>query len=406
MTTSTFSWLDHSDRDRQRMLEAIDRFSEKDTRDELGLGSIRDGLSDLFFPGTNTIQTRARYFLFVPWIYRRLETGKGGMDNVAARARREELALCDALCRSDEEVEGIIGARARRELKRLPSNIYWLGLERWGIRQFRGSQDDYHRYLKQPEKLVPVRSDDLDIVEGSARASWHAGLPDAPRDLLEVADLRLTRDEAQYLRERIRDRAGSSLLWYLLASNERMQGDFPWQHPASTRLPRELSAQLQHARLFSETMHGAALLYNLMLTEGSPPGERRDENMTRLRAELADWCGELSERADALTAWNRDDFWQLARQHANVRDSTYRFVESWWRLGTWRDANLAATSEPARELVRAREHALKKSRARIGNLRALEGWNGAAGLARLNYRWGVTKRMVSDIQAGLAPGGS
>src|SRR5690349_5207185 len=227
--SSTFSWLDHSDRERQRMLDAIERLAEKETRDELGLGSIRDGLSDLFFPGTNTIQTRARYFLFIPWIYRRLEAGRGGADNVAMRARREELALCEALCRSDEEVEGIIGARAGRELKRLPSNIYWLGLERWGIRQFRGSQDDYHRYLKRPEKLVPVRSDDLDIVEGSARASWHAGLPDPPKDLLEVADLRLTRDEAQYLQERIRDCAQKSLLWCLLATNERVQGDFPWQ---------------------------------------------------------------------------------------------------------------------------------------------------------------------------------
>lgn len=405
MTTSTFSWLDHSDRDRQRMLDAIDRFSEKDTRDELGLGSIRDGLSDLFFPGTNTIQTRARYFLFVPWIYRRLETGKGGTDNVAARARREELALCDALCRS-EEVEGVIGARARGGLKRLPSNIYWLGLEKWGIRQFRGSQDDYHRRLKQPEKLVSIRSDDLDIVEGTGRASWHTGLPDPPKDLLEVADLRLTRGEAQYLRERIRDCAGNSLLWRLLASGERMQGDFPWQHPATTVLPLELADQLGHARLFSETMYGAALLYNLMLTEGLSPGEERDEILERRRAELADWCAQLSERADAIGAWDHDAFWRLARRHANVRDSTYRFVEAWWRLGTWRDAELAATSVPARELVRAREHALKKSRARIGNLRAMEGWNGAAGLARLNYRWGVTKRMVSDIQAGLARGGS
>lgn len=405
MTTSTFSWLDHSDRERQRMLDAIDRFSEKDTRDELGLGSIRDGLSDLFFPGTNTIQTRARYFLFIPWIYRRLETSRGSTENIAARARREELALCDALCRSDE-VEGVIGSRARGGLKRLPSNIYWLGLEKWGIRQFHGSQDDYHRRLKQSERLVPIRSDDLDIVEGTGRASWHAGLPDPPKDLLEVADLRLTREEAQYLRERIRNCAGNSLLWLLLASDEQMQGDFPWQQPATTALPPPLASQLDHARLFSETMYGAALLYNLMLTEGLAHGEERDEILELRRTELAEWCAELSERADAIAAWNHDDFWQLARQHANVRDSTYRFVEAWLGLGTWRDAELAVTSVPARELVRAREQALKKSRARLGNLRALEGWNGAAGLARLNYRWGVTKRMVSDVQAGLARGGS
>lgn len=66
---STFSWLDHSERERRRVLDAIDQFAETDTRDELGLGALRDGFANLFFPGTSTIQTRARYFLFVPWVY-------------------------------------------------------------------------------------------------------------------------------------------------------------------------------------------------------------------------------------------------------------------------------------------------------------------------------------------------
>jgi len=184
------------------MLDAIDRFAETDTRDELGLGSIRDGLSDLFFPGTNTIQTRARYFLFVPWIYRAVETGKFSAESPAAWARRDELALCDALCRSEDQ-EGVIGARARGGLKRLPNNIYWLGLSKWGIRQFPGSQDDYHQRLKRPELSRPVLDDDEDVVEGSGRASWHRCLPDAPKDLLKTVDLKLTRDEAVYLRERI-----------------------------------------------------------------------------------------------------------------------------------------------------------------------------------------------------------
>ncbi len=40
-------------------MEVIDLFGEDDTRDELGLGTIRDGFADLLFPGTSTIQTRA-----------------------------------------------------------------------------------------------------------------------------------------------------------------------------------------------------------------------------------------------------------------------------------------------------------------------------------------------------------
>ena len=41
-------------------------FQEKESRDELGLGSVRDSFADQLFPGTSTIQTRLRYTLFVP----------------------------------------------------------------------------------------------------------------------------------------------------------------------------------------------------------------------------------------------------------------------------------------------------------------------------------------------------
>lgn len=70
---SVFAWLDYDETERRRMQEAIELFREKDTVDELGIGSVRDAFSNLLFPGTSVLHTRARYLLFVPWIYRRLE---------------------------------------------------------------------------------------------------------------------------------------------------------------------------------------------------------------------------------------------------------------------------------------------------------------------------------------------
>src|SRR6266545_5549723 len=67
------SWLDYSERERRKMLDVVDLFREHDTRDELGVGSVRDAFADMLFPGTSTIMTRARYFLLVPWTYLRLE---------------------------------------------------------------------------------------------------------------------------------------------------------------------------------------------------------------------------------------------------------------------------------------------------------------------------------------------
>src|SRR5690242_63886 len=99
---STFSWLDHSERDQRRVLDAIDRFKETDTRDELGLGPLRDGFADLFFPGTSTIQTRARYFLFVPWVYGQVEA-RTTADKFALRVRKEKVKVRDALMATEDE---------------------------------------------------------------------------------------------------------------------------------------------------------------------------------------------------------------------------------------------------------------------------------------------------------------
>nr|MDQ3816798.1 DUF6361 family protein [Acidobacteriota bacterium] len=112
------------------MLDVIHLFQEKDTRDELGIGTVRDAFADLLFPGTSTIQTRAKYFLLIPWMYLRLEKQEVPSNTVAKKARNEEIALIDILSTSDD-TQGVIGVVARRNLKRLPSNIYWQGLGRW-----------------------------------------------------------------------------------------------------------------------------------------------------------------------------------------------------------------------------------------------------------------------------------
>ena len=70
---SSFSWLSYSEEERERTRDLISQFSERDTRDELGIGRIRDAFADLLFPGTTTIQTRVKYFLIIPWMYHSLE---------------------------------------------------------------------------------------------------------------------------------------------------------------------------------------------------------------------------------------------------------------------------------------------------------------------------------------------
>jgi hypothetical protein len=85
--TSSFTWLDYSEQDRRKMLDVISLFREQTTRDELGIGAIRDAFANLFFPGVSTIQTRARYFLFIPWIYQDLINRKTTTQQVDSKLR-------------------------------------------------------------------------------------------------------------------------------------------------------------------------------------------------------------------------------------------------------------------------------------------------------------------------------
>ena len=84
---SSFTWLDYSEHERRRALDVISLFKYQDTRDELGLASIRDAFAECFFPGTTTIQTRARYFLFVPWLCLELERKGVSSDKAGRRLR-------------------------------------------------------------------------------------------------------------------------------------------------------------------------------------------------------------------------------------------------------------------------------------------------------------------------------
>lgn len=231
MLQSSLSWLDYSEHERRQMLDVIDLFKEHTTRDELGIGSIRDGFAEMLFPGTSTVQTRARYFLFIPWMYQHLERKGVNPESITNKARQQEIQLIYALANS-ADTEGVIGIDVREGLQRLPSSIYWQGLETWGIRLFQGSQELYHRmfatFHRQSIKREQWRDDDNDMPVGASAVSWHPELPEAPADFPSQAAFQLRPVDAEYLRERICTQHHGTLL-ALLSEQPRASTkvDFP-----------------------------------------------------------------------------------------------------------------------------------------------------------------------------------
>jgi Family of unknown function (DUF6361) len=393
--TSILAWLDHDEAERRRMQEVIELFREHDTVDELGLGSIRDAFSNLLFPGTSVLHTRARYFLFIPWIYLELERQKVPSAQIAARARRDEIRLINALIEGGQgEGEGVIGAVARDRLKQLPSYAYWNGLELHGIRRYHGSIDRYHRSLDSHYLVLqeaPPSEGDEPIV--SLISNWDDGLPPRPDGLLESTAFELPRDEALYLRERIHASAPGSLLdLFVSRTRPSRRVPFPWQHPDVAKLPKDLKASLELSRVFSEVMHGASLLYNLMLAEK----RALDDLATDYGARLDEW----SQQVAVPPRWAWEEFWAVVLDvNRRIYPATRRFVERWFDLST----KGAISSQPAaRALITDRERATKGGQARLLNRRALELWGGSSGMSQLNYRWPVVERIINDILRGAA----
>lgn len=408
---SSFTWLDYSEKDQQKMLDILSALKEHETRDELGIGVIRDAFSDMFFPGTSTIQTRARYFLFVPWMYRGLEEKKVPSSKIERRARDEEIRLIYALLESSD-TNGVIGKDAKKNLQRLPSSIYWQGLESWGIRLCPCSISDYHYSLDTFYRIGKDRSHSYEeVIDGYQRMhNWHPSLPPAPDDFPAKASFRLTYDEACYLKERILARWPDTMLAYLLDLELLSEPvAFPWKHPICSELPQAIQEKVLHARNFSEVIYGAALLYNLMLAEKANASGLQDFEslMSYFEDELDKWADQIQSRRDELDRWDyKGRFWGIvSHQGARPTGRTLLFVNKWMQMIlSPAQTPMIAENESARKLIHERERLLKGNLARLDNPEALDRWSRdprTRMAGQLRYRWRPVEMIISDILLGL-----
>ncbi len=401
---SVLSWIDHDLKARERTLRILSLFQEKETRDELGLGSVRDSFADQLFPGTSTIQTRLRYFLFVPWIYLSLEEKRSPAESFAIEADRLERDLVQPLLDSDDQA-GIFGKTAGKRLKRLPSSVYWAGLGVWGIRLTPFSQDEYHRRidetyrrrtaLKALEKDAKARGDDIDVEQRMAALSWHPRLPAPPQGFPSKVDFALSREEAEFIRDRIQVACPNSLLSFLALHCKPADTQTPWEHPDYGSFSERHKELLTHARLFSEVMHGATLSYNIQLARL----RNHDDLVAEHEASFDKWTATLP--LEEIRAWSVGRLWELTMDHGHtITPQTRSFVQHWIELTRKAPKDLLFNAE-ALNLIQRREMKLKGARSRFKNQRALEQWGGYSGVGRLVYRWPNVKMLLNDLYRGM-----
>jgi len=397
---STLSWVDVSEHQQRRMMELLSSWRETETLDELGVGTIRDAFSDFFFPGTSTIQTRARYMLFVPWMYLDLEEQKVPSHRIAERARDSEADIIESLAHAAPDEEGIIGARSGRSLQLMPSGIYWTGLASWGIRRYGGTRGQYYASLDRfYERLKLRRWGDTEVLqEVAAPRNWHPKLPDPPDEWPKPTSLRLRTHEASFLHDRIMELHTPTLLAQLLDRHavEREVGPV-WELPQIASLPADLVAAIDRARSFAELMKAADLLYALILAEL----RENDELAEGYRDQLSAWADENEPRRHAHGQHSDHGQW-LAIQGRRPGGGALRF-ESTWRtmVLSLSDLRGLADSDEARRLVSEREVSVKGRRARVHGGRRLERWAAPGTVNTLDFRWATVRTIIADIVEGL-----
>lgn len=399
---SSLTWLDVSAEQQRRVREMIRLFEEPGTRDELGIGPVRDAFSELLFPGTSVIQTRARYFLFVPWHFQ--EAQRRGLRGQALlqRVDRSERQLIERF-RKAGYVEGLIGRQAGARVKTLPSTIYWSGLDRLGV-------------LTAPMTPRTVASlgsgsggEGDELVTRNVGA-WHPTLPPAPRGFPneDSGGFDLTEREAHWLEERILDRASGTLFAHLVSGPRLAESGAPWTEPSTQLALAPVREIVEHARRFSRVMQGASLLYNLLVGE-----VYEAKGFTQVEAPVEFYRGQLAEWAAGLDGdhlrLHRDwpSFWLAVSQgNGRVPAAAHSFIEAWVDLVKSVRAGALADDDQARLLVAGRAGRLRGGRSVLVNEKLLALWGGSSGASPLVYRWGTVRRLVLDVQEGLDRAGT
>ena len=365
-------------------------------RDEIGFLTVHQRYADRFFPGTSVLHTRARYALFVPWLFEDLAGLTGPTAQRALRERERQLA--GRL--KDTGQSQVIGGRVfPKPSSQPPSTVYWNALAVWGILRPRSnertiSRDQAHRLLK----TAGAATDD----DGQPFLSFDppfVPLPDRPENWQGGnITLRMTTGEAKFLRERLvqlrrNDGNGLSLLARLIRTEKKAPATMWGEETHAVAGPDQ--ASLRRSKQAASLAGVGRAVYDALLECVVEVDDKRDI-ATRHRDHLATIItmhGRLAANLDirALEA----DIGPLPSNLLAVVSATKDWLAS-------------RSGDPAKLFdVYAAAEARKGPRARLaptpnGRARRLEWSTEEHSLAGpLHYRWEQVSTLLNDL-AGAA----
>ena len=378
-------WIDFSSKDREKAMAVIDLMKENRAVDELGIGVVRDRLADILFPGTSTIQTRAKYFFIVPWCMIEAEKNFKNKVDYLKRLNNIETDVIKALIKNEpSNTTGIIGKDSIGTLKRKPSEIYWNGLRTYNIMPFNISRNQYISSIKTNKNH--------DVEEGDDKDSYYldndeirGNITKFRKNWKENLTLSLTKEESEFLKEKITRYYPNSLYSYIINNKDiSLEDEDIYDLTFKNTLPEVVRSDLDLALNFGKVIHGAHIRYNIILRQKNSVEIEDYEDYWN------QWCNEMSQ-------FNWDKF-NIDRiyEFAQTTKGTKEFIEGWFKaIRELDNINLGQLDK----MIEAREYSLKGQRAKLKNYGNVDvsKW---VGLGMLEYRWRNVKTLVKDIKDG------
>lgn len=387
-------WIDFSERDRKKALDVIHLLQEQGTVDELGIGIVRDAFANIFFPGTSTVQTRAKYFFIVPYVMKEAcDNSKNTTPEQIVRIVDSEERQCAVIMGNNDGVIGRDVILTGGWVERRPSNIYWNGIKKLGIFTYpKLSAYEYYREelirrtMKANETQGNRSGEENEQDDVSATASGRRGFWNLPPEYDSSWHDNLTIDlqpwEAKWMRKCISENLQDSLFKHIVDNNIDVEL-FSTTDDAFKALTEfvyddvseKMKCLLTLANQFNSLVYLCRILYNIVLSDGN----------NKTASEL--WTSEQKRMKDII---NLDI--DLLIRSLNI---SKRRVKSF--LSDMKNFLIEDKIDKAKERIVKREVELKgPQRAKLKRRGDFNDDTWIGGYL-LDYRFSPTARLIKDI---------
>lgn len=397
-------WLFFSKHDRELLEQLLDIDADENVLDELGVGVLRDIISNRLFPGTATNHTRAKYYFFFPYIlydYQRKCQKNEKPENIFEFVKKKELDLRDKLSKiyGSDSVEskekGIIGiTKARRDIRILPSEIYWSGIREFKL--IRVKRLSRIRYLSYLQKLDLVNYSQAEDDADNCMTDLRINVPPPSHNWMENLSITLNSAEANILEARIIDSVPNSLFPILFTVGQGLN-EFNFREFAKIQVAKnEIDGELIEILRFA---HDLSLItdivysgYNLLLQQSAFGSNSVDDWKLR----IDDYRSQsLSQEFNVKLLFQK--YFRNTLTSPIVRNAIH-FIDDFVKL--LRSDNFNMSNELKQRIIN-RERVGKGPRARLsnGNYSDVKE-NHRLGLKNLQFRYDKAKYLVSEIIEG------